>query len=116
MLLATQEKKTLLLSGFCLAVVALAALCVPSAPAPGSERQPAEKTDKTEKAVNAEDIDEILQRKFKFNGADDPKVTLAEVLDLLSQRLDVKIVINERAFKLENVQDVYKTEVAQPSP
>jgi hypothetical protein len=55
-----------------------------------------------------------LYKPVNFKGIDDPKVTLADVLGLLSRQYDITFDVNDRGFKLENVQDVEKTEVANP--
>jgi hypothetical protein len=57
-----------------------------------------------------------LARRVKFEGINDPKATLEEVLDKLSKQYDLTFDVNERAFAFENAKDVLKTEVATPSP
>jgi len=56
-----------------------------------------------------------LSRRADFPGFDDPRVTLGEVLDSIAQRYDVSFDINEHAFRLDNVPDVLKTEIANPT-
>jgi hypothetical protein len=59
-----------------------------------------------------------LIRVVNFNGFDDPKLTLPEALDALTKQFDVPFEINERAFAFENLklEELLKTEVAQPTP
>jgi hypothetical protein len=59
-------------------------------------------------------VPQKLAQRVKFAGVDDPKSTLAEVLDKLSDLYDINFDINDRAFKFEQVMDVAKTEVAIP--
>jgi hypothetical protein len=51
-----------------------------------------------------------------FAGEKDPKRTLAEVLNDLAKKHDLSYTINERAFKYEMLNDVARTEVANPEP
>lgn len=70
---------------------------------------------------HAAEVRDILSQPFKFSGVDDPKVTLTDVLEMLSKQVQerkcVKLTfnINENAFKTEQVTDVGKSEVANPS-
>jgi hypothetical protein len=52
-----------------------------------------------------------LDKTVKFNGFDDPKLTLLEVLDNLAKRHDLAFDINEAAFKAGGLQDVGKSEI-----
>ncbi len=56
-----------------------------------------------------------LAQRVTFNGIDDPKATLREALDKLSNLYDVTFDINDKAFKFENLMDVDKTEIATPN-
>src|SRR5262249_38461268 len=47
---------------------------------------------------------------------DDPKSTLQEVLDLVSDRHDVTIDINDMAFKAESLNDVASSQVVAEKP
>src|SRR3954468_5603840 len=57
-----------------------------------------------------------LSRTYDFPGVDDPKTTLGEVLEMLNKRCTVKIDVNEKAFKDDNLDDVLKGEIANPTP
>jgi hypothetical protein len=57
-----------------------------------------------------------LAQRVKFDGIDDPKITLSEALDKLSKLYDVNFDINEKAFKFENVMDAPKTPVTAENP
>jgi type II secretory pathway component HofQ len=61
-------------------------------------------------------ITQKLARRLSFTGFDDPKTTLAEALDQLTNISDIPFTANERAFQGENVQDVLKTEIVTTSP
>lgn len=63
-------------------------------------------------------IAELIETKrIDFPGFDDPKLTLEEALDqLFKKRYDVPFEINEKAFTFENLQDVPRTEIANPKP
>jgi hypothetical protein len=52
-----------------------------------------------------------LAQRVKFDGMDDPKITLSDALDKLNKLYDVTFDINEKAFKFENVMDVAKTPI-----
>jgi hypothetical protein len=51
-----------------------------------------------------------------YAGEKDPRRTLAQVLDDLAKKYHVPYTINERAFKFEMLNDVARTEVANPEP
>jgi hypothetical protein len=73
----------------------------------------------TEAAPPPERADELiaaLSKTVQFPGLEDPKTTLIEALDRLTKMYGLSFDVNERAFKLEMVLDVLKTEVAQPNP
>jgi len=57
-----------------------------------------------------------LVRAAKFDGFDDPRMTLGEALDVLAARHDLQIDVNHRAFQYENVKEVLKTPIADPNP
>jgi len=56
-----------------------------------------------------------LTQTIDFGGLDDPRTTLIEALDQLAKIHRVTFDINEQAFKDEMLNDVLKTEVAQPN-
>src|SRR5262249_44469214 len=52
---------------------------------------------------------------FDFEGIEDPKITLVEALDQLVKIAGVTFDVDEKAFKFEMLNDVLKTEVANPN-
>jgi hypothetical protein len=79
-------------------------------------KPPAQAAAKAGPVKGEEPTADWLVRRRDFPGFDDPKTTLIEALDALAKRYDVTFDVNERAFKYEQVNDVLKTEIAQPSP
>lgn len=57
-----------------------------------------------------------MSQKADFPGYDDPKTNLAEALDNLSTRYGVSFEINDKAFKADQINEVEKVEIAQPTP
>jgi len=57
-----------------------------------------------------------LNRIVSYNGVDDPKATLTEVLDLLAANQNLTIDINVRAFRLEQVNEPGKFQLAEQEP
>lgn len=53
-----------------------------------------------------------INQRINFDGVNDPKITLNDVLDKLSKLYDVSFDINEIAFRLDNIMAVGATEVA----
>jgi hypothetical protein len=56
-----------------------------------------------------------LVQTVSFAGADDPRTTVKDVLDQLAGRHNFAYTFNEKAFKFEMLNDVVKTEVANPN-
>jgi tetratricopeptide (TPR) repeat protein len=56
-----------------------------------------------------------LSQPVRFDGFEDPRITLSEALDQLAKRYDLSFDINEKAFKFENVNDVAKTPITEGS-
>jgi WD40 repeat protein/serine/threonine protein kinase len=56
-----------------------------------------------------------LARRVDFAGIDDPKTNLREALDFLAATYQLKFEVDERAFKRENLNDVLKTDIANPN-
>src|SRR5262249_4915515 len=54
-----------------------------------------------------------LNKTIDFKGNDDPKLTLIEMLNFLSERYDVSFDVNEKAFRFEMLNDVLKTELVK---
>jgi type II secretory pathway component HofQ len=61
-------------------------------------------------------LSQKLAQRVKFDGIDDPKATLDDALAKLTKLYDVSFDINEKAFKFENVMEVGKTPIADPTP
>jgi RNA polymerase sigma factor (sigma-70 family) len=62
------------------------------------------------------EIRETLARVTKFDGIDDPKMTLRDTLDTLSAKYGIEFLVNERAFSLEKIDQVLDREIASPKP
>jgi hypothetical protein len=62
------------------------------------------------------ELRDTLNKPVDWAGIDDPKTTLIEALDQLAKVHRVTFDINERAFKYEMLNDVAKTEIANPNP
>jgi len=90
-----------------LALVSLLA-CVHSAAPPASHLRA--------KAIRAMPLVDRMYAEIDFPGIDDPKTTLSEALHNLAQEYGLIIEVKQRAFGLEEVPDVLKTEVANPNP
>ncbi len=75
-----------------------------AAPAPAGARE------------RGDELADALNKTVKFQGFEDPKTTLVEALDQLAKRYDLSFDVDEKAFKLDMVPDVLKTEIAQPNP
>jgi RNA polymerase sigma factor (sigma-70 family) len=78
--------------------------------------KPEAQEDKAPEPPRDLELVEALKRRVKFNGADDPKATLSEVLDILSNRFNLTFSVNAKAFADESIADVLKYEVANPNP
>lgn len=57
-----------------------------------------------------------MYAEVSFPCHDDPKTTLFEILEEMTRRYDVEFDVQEKAFKFEMLNDVLKTEVANPTP
>jgi hypothetical protein len=68
----------------------------------------------TDALPTARSIVAALIAPVNFAGEKDPKRTLAQVLDDLTKKHHISYTINERAFKFEMLNDVARTEVANP--
>src|SRR4051812_18066196 len=62
------------------------------------------------------ELQKILGTPVKFGGFEDPKTTLQEALEQLAKRYGVEFDVNEKAFRYDQVNDVLKTEIANPTP
>ncbi len=82
------------------------------APPPAKPADRGKEKESKEEAPPAVDLDAVLNRTFDFAGFDDPKTTLAEVLEHLGRLHRLTIDINEKAFKQDEFVDVLKWEPA----
>jgi hypothetical protein len=57
-----------------------------------------------------------LQRPTQFPVIEDKNTTLQEVLDMVSDRYDLIVDVNDMAFKAESLNDVASSQVAQEKP
>jgi hypothetical protein len=83
---------------------------------PEQKPPPAKFTEKAAPAKGEEPAADWLVRRRNFPGFDDPKTMLYEALDSLTKQYGVAFDVNERGFKWEQVNDVLRTEIAQPNP
>jgi hypothetical protein len=108
------------MSGHFRSVSLLVALIVPAgvglwatraAAPPAAAQAPA--APKKEKRIRLGDtrLRDALKKTIDFKGNDDPKLTLIEFLNFLSERHDVSFDVNEKAFNAEGYNDVLKTEI-----
>jgi hypothetical protein len=56
--------------------------------------------------------DRLFAQVFKFDGIDDPKTTLQDALELISQRYGIPFDVDERAFKRDKSAPILRTEIA----
>jgi hypothetical protein len=61
-------------------------------------------------------ITATLAKEINFAGMEDPKQDLAGALEQFSKVYGLVFDINEKAFAAENMKDVAKTEIANPTP
>jgi hypothetical protein len=61
-------------------------------------------------------VREMLARKVKVGPFEDPKVTVADVIDGVQRRYDLPIQVNEQAFKADGIDDVMRFELCQEKP
>jgi hypothetical protein len=57
-----------------------------------------------------------LNQRVNFDGIDDARATLNDALEKLNKLYGVSFEIDERAFKVDGLMDVGRTEIAQPTP
>ena len=53
---------------------------------------------------------------INYPGLDDPRATLTDALDQLSKRYNLTFDINDKAFKLDGLQEVGRTPITDPTP
>ncbi len=69
-----------------------------------------------EESARGRELRELLSKPVKFSGADDPKLTLVELLEALAKRYNLSFDINEQAFKDADIKEVHKIEIIAPGP
>jgi uncharacterized small protein (DUF1192 family) len=57
-------------------------------------------------APKPRDYKQLMQQRVDYNGIDDPKAKLSEILDELAGQYDLTFDVNERAFEPEGLKDV----------
>jgi hypothetical protein len=57
-----------------------------------------------------------LQKRVQFDGIDDNKVTLGEVLDKLAEKYDLAFEVNDGTFKVDGLPDVLKSGIVGNTP
>lgn len=57
-----------------------------------------------------------INQRVQFPGFTDPKLTLGDALEKLGKLGDISFDVNEKAFQMENVQDVLKSEITATNP
>lgn len=68
------------------------------------------------KAIRAMPLVDRMYAEIEVGWIDDPKTSLLEALDAMSKEYGVGFDIYERAFRFEMLNDVAKTEIANPNP
>jgi hypothetical protein len=58
----------------------------------------------------------VLKQTINYDGTEDPRVTLGDLLEQLSKRYGLTFDINEKAFEMDQLKDVARTLVADPTP
>jgi hypothetical protein len=59
---------------------------------------------------------QTLSQEINYEGLEDPRATLSDALDQLSKRYNLTFDINEKAFEMDQLKDVARTPVADPTP
>ena len=61
-------------------------------------------------------LQQQLSQPVDYPGLDDARATLSDALDHLSKRYNLTFDIHEKAFEMDNLKDVVRTPVADPTP
>lgn len=56
-----------------------------------------------------------LMQSVDYPGLDDSRATLSDALDMVSKRYNLTFDLNEKAFEMDNLKDVARTPVADPT-
>jgi RNA polymerase sigma factor (sigma-70 family) len=67
-------------------------------------------------AVGALELNKALSRAVRFKGIPDPKTTLADALEVLSQEIGIPLEVNERAFEVVNRPGFHRDTVVGTLP
>jgi hypothetical protein len=59
---------------------------------------------------------QTLSQEINYEGLEDARATLSDALDQLSKRYNLTFDINEKAFEMDQLKDVARTPVADPTP
>ncbi len=59
---------------------------------------------------------EKLMNSVEYPGLEDARATLIDALDMLDKRFGVTFDINEKAFEIDELKDVARTPIADPTP
>jgi tetratricopeptide (TPR) repeat protein len=57
-----------------------------------------------------------LSQEIDYGGLEDARATLSDALDQLSKRYGITFDINEKAFEMDQLKDVARTPIADPTP
>lgn len=57
-----------------------------------------------------------LKSTIDYPGIEDARATLSDAIDMLSKRFNLTFDLNEKSFEMENLKDVARTPVADPTP
>jgi RNA polymerase sigma factor (sigma-70 family) len=87
----------------------------PSAPAPAEQPFPLPVA-KPAKEDRSGEMHLALDKAIDYQGWDDPKAGLHELLDELAARFDFTYIVNERAFEAEGLDDILSIPVAGKTP
>jgi hypothetical protein len=84
--------------------------------AKAGDKSPAAPTPEKHKGRRDFEMRDALRGEIKYAGMDDPKSTLQDALDQLSDVYNVRFDVNEKAFQDEHVDNVLRTEIAAKAP
>ncbi len=89
----------------------------PGRPAGAAGKEPAiDRAAEGPKGRRDLELRDQLRQVVRFNGFDDPKLTLGEALTMLADKFNLQFDVNEVAFKFEGVPNVSKSEIVADQP
>ena len=59
---------------------------------------------------------QTLSQEINYEGLEDPRATLSDALEQLSKRYGLTFDINEKAFEMDQLKDVARTPISDPTP